>query len=661
MGNVNTPQNRQLRPAASLEIRLLGPLTVHLDGKALAIPAKKTRALLAYLARREGVDIARTTLVGLLWGERDETQARASLRQSLSELRGALGAAAEAIAASKESVSFVRGAAWLDTRILETATTGENEAALGEAAALVAGDFLEGLAIDEPAFDQWQAAERERFRLMTLSIHDRLMKQSEHRGNIEETINHGLKMLSLDPLQEAVHRTLMRLYVMQGRPDAALAQFERCERELADQLGVRPEAETEALMRSIRTSRREGSSRPRTQPPSAAAEKPSLTVLPFANLSAEPEHGFFAQGLTQDIVGALSRIKELLVVSSNAKQGSAGIVDLAQDLGVNFVLEGSVRAAGSRISVAAHLVDGRSGKHVWAERYEGELGDIFAVQDQITQAIALAMQAKLTAGDMARFWEGQTRNLRAWEKMVAARDAFLRFNKSDNEDARRLLEEAIKIDPGYTGAMVLHGMTHWWDARFNRAIDRGHSLRLAEEDCRRALALDPHLGIVQMLRGGIAWLRGEHDQAMEFAQQAVSLAPSDAHSVAFLAMLYMYAGEHGKSIATLKLAQRLCPQYPPWYTYYETYNNLWTGNLAAALELGRLYHSQEPDEPFAYILLATVLAFQGEKKAAAAMIDELRLRFPGFGMANMHLSQHYREREKFEKVTTLLREAGLPD
>jgi DNA-binding SARP family transcriptional activator len=662
MGIVNTAQNQPFRPAGGLEIRLLGPLTVQLDGKPIAIPAKKTRALLAYLARREGVDIARTTLVGLLWGERDEAQARASLRQSLSELRGALGNAADAIKASKETVSFVTDAARIDTNILETATAASaNETTLGEALSLSAGDFLEGLLIDEPAFDQWLASEREHFRLMVLALHDRLMKQAEQRGTIDEAVTHALKMLGLDPLQEQVHRTLMRLYQLQGRPDAALAQYERCERELASQLGVRPAAETEALMRSIRASRREGSSRPQTKPASAATEKPSITVFPFTNLSAEREHGFFAAGLTQDIIGALSRIKELLVVYSNPQQASAGAIDLARELGVDFVLDGSVRAAGSRIRVAAHLVDARSGKHVWAERYEGDLGDIFAVQDQITQAIALAMQVRLTAGDMARFWEGQTRDLRAWEKMVAARDAFLRFNTVDNETARQLLEEAIQIDPSSMGAMVLHGMTHWWDARFNRTIDREFSLRRAEDDCQRVLAIDPQLGIVRMLRGGIAWLRGDNDRATEFAQEAVSLAPSDAHCVAFLAMLYMYAGEHKRSITTFNHAMRLCPQYPPWYTYYMAYNNLWTDNLTAALELARLYQSQEPDEPFAYILLALIFAFQGKTSEAAERIAELRSRFPAFGMAEIHISQHYREREKYEKVIETLRAAGLPD
>jgi adenylate cyclase len=368
----------------------------------------------------------------------------------------------------------------------------------------------------------------------------------------------------------------------------------------------------------------------------------------------------FRARLDQDIIGALSRIKELLVVSNGARQTS-GAVDLARELGVGFILEGSVRASGTRIRVAAHLVDGRSGNHVWAERYEGELGDIFTVQDQITQAIALAMQVKLTAGDMARFWEGQTRDLRAWEKMVAARDAFLRFSKKENEKARRLLEEAIAIDPFYTGAMVLHGMTHWWDVRFNREIDREHVLRLAEEDYRRALAIDPGLGTTYMLRGGIAWLRGEHREAVELAERAVSLAPSDAHSTAFLGMLYMYGGQHEKSVATLKHAMRLCPQYPSWFTYYVAFNNLWTGNFEGALGQARIYLAQEPDEPFAYATLATIYAFQDRKEEAARMIAELTLRFPGFGLAEMRLSQLYSESEKFTKVIAALRAAGMPD
>jgi TolB-like protein len=487
------------------------------------------------------------------------------------------------------------------------------------------------------------------------------MQSAEQRGRLEEAITHGLKLLSIDPLQEHVYRALMRLYAAQGRPDAALAQFEHCERELSSQLNVRPDAETEALARSIHASRRESVRKPETRPALPLPDKPSVTVLPFANLSSDRERGFFADGLTQDIIAALSRIKELIVISSGTRQSSAGAGDVVREqLGVRFILEGSVRAAGTRIRVTAHLVDGVSGGHVWAERYEGELGDIFAVQDQITQAIALAMQVKLTTGDMARFWEGQTRNLRAWEKMVAARDTFLRFSRVDNTNARHLLEEAIEIDPNYTGALVRHGMTHWWDARFNKAIDAEHSLRLAEEDSRRALALQPDLGPAFMLRAGIAFLRDQHDQAIKLAEQAVELAPSDADSVAFLALLYMYSGDYEKSLAALDFAIRLCPQYPNWYTYYQALNHLWMGSLAKARELGELYLRREPDQPMGYTHMATILAFQNRKKEAAGMIARLRERWPDFSMTEIRLSQHYRDHAKLEKVVNALRGAGLP-
>ncbi len=636
-------------------------MTVQIDGKVVALPAKKVRALLAYLVQREGIEVARTTLTGLLWGEREETQARASLRQSLSDLRAVLGEHSDALVASKESITWRANSAWIDTRELEAAAKTENMEALADAAPLCGGDLLEGLAIDEPGFDQWLSAERERLRLLASSIHTRLMKSAEQSKNLAEAVNHGLKLLSLDPLQEHVHRALMRIYSAQGRPDAALAQYERCEHEFSSQLGVKPDAETEALARSIRAQRRESRPRREHRPTPPLSDKPSVTVLAFANLSSDREYGFFADGLTQDIIAALSQIKELVVISSGTTEPRSSPMEVAREFGARFVLDGSVRAAGARVRVTAHLIDGRSGGHVWAERYEGDLGDIFAVQDQITQAIALAMQVKLTVGDMARFWEGQTRNLRAWEKMVAARDAFLRFNRVDNAHARRLLEEAIRIDPGYTGAIVMHGNTHWWDARFNRTIDVEHSLRLAEEDSERALALNPNLGIGFMLRGAIAFLRDQHDLAIKLSEQAVSLAPGDSFSVAFLGAVYMYSGEYEKSAAALEFAIRLCPQYETWYTYYLAFNHLWTGDFAKAHEFGELYRRQEPDEPFGYTLMATILAFEARSMEAARMIGKLRERFPDFGMTEMRMSQHYRDRAKLEKVVSALRDAGLPD
>src|SRR5262245_55442294 len=245
VANVNTAQIQQLRPPAGgarLQLRLLGAMTVTNPKPLVAIVSKKARGLFGYLALREGTEIARSILTGLLWGERGENQARASLRQTLSELRGVLGASGQnTIIATKETITWAPGSAWIDARVLETATECDNEDALRQAAALATGELMEGLVIGEAGFEQWLASEREHFRLIASRIYARLMELAEHRGGLEDALTSGLKLLSVDPLQEHVHRALMRIYAAQGRHDAALAQYERCRQELVTQLSVSPE------------------------------------------------------------------------------------------------------------------------------------------------------------------------------------------------------------------------------------------------------------------------------------------------------------------------------------------------------------------------------------------------------------------------------------
>ncbi|NJM30886.1 MAG: hypothetical protein HC855_12995 [Rhizobiales bacterium] len=301
-------------------------------------------------------------------------------------------------------------------------TAGENE--LSEAADVIRGEFMEGLDLPEPAFEQWLATERAKTRQLAGKIFAALMAGAEKAARFEEALSHGQRLLSLDPLQEQVHRGLMRFYAAQNRPDAALAQYERLKRELASQLNVSPDSETEELARALRASRRADTPRAASPAHDAAPpplpDKPSIAVLPFINLSGDPSHGFFADGMTEDIISALTRIRELFVISRSssfvykAQQIRADVA--AKELGVRYILEGSVRVAGTRVRVNAQLIDGLSGNTAWAERYEGAIDDIFAVQDEITRNIALAMEVTLTRGESARLWESQTKNLRAWEK-----------------------------------------------------------------------------------------------------------------------------------------------------------------------------------------------------------------------------------------------------
>ena len=671
MANVNKSQNRQLRASesrAGLRIRLLGPVAVEIDGVPVVIASKKARALLGYLVQRGGTGVARNTITGLLWSERGEEQARASLRQTLSELRATLTKAGQKpFNASNESIIWARGSAWIDSKELESAAQSDDDEKLRETALLIRGEFMEGLSVDEAAFEHWLAGERERFRQLVCTVHSRLIDRAERSGDIEEALNHGLKLILLDPLQEQVHRTLMRLYAAQGRNDAALAQYERCKQELSSQIGVQPEPETETLARSIRAGRRNGPANMRVQAPPAPAlpDKPSIAVLPFTNLTSDQEQQFFADGMTEDIISALSRIRELFVISRSSsfvyKGRAIRAEDAARELGVRYTLEGSVRVAGDRVRVSTQLIDGLSGGQVWAERYEGNINDIFAVQDEITRSIAIAMQVKLTQGESARLWDGQTKNLRAWEKMVQARNVFSQYTTIDTGIARQLLEEVLLIDPKYAGAIALLGTTYYWDARFSLSMDKMRSLNLVEVQAQKILKLNPEMGAAFTLRGMIALLRDQTDEAVRLCEKAVDLAPSDFRAVTYLGQSYMYAGELEKAAITLKAAVRLKPHSESWLTYYLSLTHLWMGNFSAALESAELYLQQEPDEPYGYMYLAVVYGFQKQDGKAAATVTQLREKFPAFSIKNVVLSEHYKEREKLDRIVSILRASGLAE
>lgn len=671
MANVNKMQNRQLQPSesrAGLRICLLGAVTIEIGRIPVVIASKKARALLGYLVQRSGTDVARSTITGLLWSERSEEQARASLRQTLSELRTALATSGQQLISSgNESIAWAAGSAWIDTIELEKAVESHDGSLLREAVLLIRGEFMEGLSVDEAAFEHWLAGERERFRQLACTIHSRLMDHAERSGDIEEALNHGLKLISLDPLQEQVHRALMRNYAAQGRHDAALAQYERCKRELSSQLGVQPESETETLMRSIKASRRNGPAIAPAQVPPAPSlpDKPSIAVLPFTNLTSDQEQQFFADGMTEDIIGALSRIRELFVISRSSsfvyKGRAIRAEDAARELGVRYILEGSVRVAGNRVRVGAQLIDGLSGGHVWAERYEGELTDIFSVQDEITRSIGLALQVKLTQGEAARLWEDQTKNLRAWEKFVLARDLFLKFSTVNNGMARRLLEEALLIDPNYTGAIVKHGITYYWDARYSVSVDKELFLNLAERDADRALKLNPDLGAAHVLKAAIALTRDQHDEAVKLCERAADLAPGDSLTLAYLGQFYLYAGNFEKAALTCKTAMRLSPQYLTTLLFFFAFANLWLNKLSVAQEAAEEYLRIEPDEPYAYMCLAVVHGFLGRADEAAKTINQLRERVPAFGIRNVVLSQRFRDQEKLDRIVNILRAAGLSE
>jgi TolB-like protein/DNA-binding SARP family transcriptional activator len=575
VGNVKTAQDRQLRSvegAAGLRIRLLGPMAIAIDGRPVAVTSKKARALLGYLALREGTAVARSVLTGLLWGERSEGQARASLRQTLSELRGTLGkSASSSIVASKETVTWAAGLAWIDAKVLEAAAGSGDEDALRDAAELLGGELMEGLSIGEAGFEQWLTIERERFRLLACNIRSRLMAEAEYGGRLEEALAQGLQLLSLDPLQERVHRALMRLYVAQGRHDAALAQYEKCRRELSSQLGVRPEPETESLARSIRTSRRDGPAKPQHAPSPApgpdqnkwpALDRPSIAVLPFTNLSSDPEQQYFSDGITEDIITELSRYRSLFIIARNSsfqfRGTSVDVETVRRALGVRYIVEGSVRKADRRIRVTAQLIDAVTQTHLWAERYDREIQDIFAVQDEVTRAVASTLEGRIAASGANHARRKPAKDWVAYDYFLQGRECAYRYQEVE---ADPFFARAIELDPGYVHA-------HAWRAlalNVKYLLDeRQETLDAAFACAQTALALDDNDAWAHQAMGHVATRRREFDLAGQHFDRAIGLIPNDTSIAGTRANWLMHIGRLDEALTVLDATLQRDPYPPTW-------------------------------------------------------------------------------------------------
>ena len=263
---------------------------------------------------------------------------------------------------------------------------------------------------------------------------------------------------------------------------------------------------------------------------------PSIAVLPFTVMSTDPEQEYFADGVSEDIITALSKVSRLLVVARNStfvyKGRAVDVKQVSRELGVRYVLEGSVRSAGGRVRVTAQLIDATSGLHVWADRYDRELQDIFAVQDEITREIVTAMDVQLREGEQHRVWARGTQNLEAWECVRLATDAVLGGTIDERPKARERIERALKLDPDYAIAWAMRAWLHFTEADVGGGIGSKQQFDEAQANAfacgRRALDIDPDCAEAYGILALTHLNAGEHDEAMRLTEKAIALAPNNA-------------------------------------------------------------------------------------------------------------------------------------
>jgi len=398
-------------------------------------------------------------------------------------------------------------------------------------------------------------------------------------------------------------------------------------------------------------------------PPLPLPDKPSIAVLPFVNMSDDPKQEYFSDGMTEEIITALSKTPKLFVIARNStftyKGKPVKVQQVGRELGVRYVLEGSVRKAGDRVRITAQLVDARTGHHLWAERYDRELKDIFVVQDDISMKIITALQVELTEGEQAHLSAKRTDNLDAYLKYVEGREHLFRFNRDDNLLARQRAEEAMALDPEYSSAYVLLGKTHILDVFFNWSKSPRESLARAFELAQKPLAMDDTLHGPHIILGTAYLLKRQHDKAIEECERAVLLAPNSADAIYTLGLILRFAGRAKEAISMYERAIRLNPMPPASYFYQLALSYTFIGEFEKAVAICKKALPKNPDDLVGRVTLATAYCSLGREEEARAEAAEVLRIHPKFTVEYASKTWPYKNQADRDLVINALRKAGL--
>ena len=626
---------------ARWSLRLLGDfqLTDRESGEKVALPGKRERVLLAYLALSPNGRQSRRKLVTLLWGEAADETTLENLRTTIFNMRKALGDTEHRIVASEDRDILLDASAF-DVDVLEfrRLTAGPGSAELEEGARLYAGDFLDDLSIESEEFESWRREESTRCKGQVLDALTRLMGQLAAAGENDRAIEAGLRSLRLEPMHEGAVRSLMRLYAESGRRAAAVELYRTFTESLKKELGAQPDAETRAVLAEIARGNEGqiaavagvqtpppttmvhsvpppaehfgaavGSSPPiarlsvnrhrfgwwagglaaaavavllfvtlapatgpaqRGGPATVVAATPTsaiaLAVLPFANLSAEPDQDFFSDGLTDEIASALARVPDLRTVARTSafefKGQNRNIRTIGEQLGATHLIEGSVRRAGDRVRITVQLIRADDGIRIWSNDYDRQLTDIFAIQEDIARAVASSLSVPLGLQQGENLVSNRDIDPESYQQYLGARAIIRTVVISGGE--RRIaaigtLEQVVARYPGYAPAWAQLALGYY--RRFNIGLGRGtverrrakdEFLPKAEAAARRAIELDANLADGYPILATIIQVRRlDLVQADELYSKALALDPFHPEALHFYAYLLGGVGRVKEALA----------------------------------------------------------------------------------------------------------------
>ncbi len=402
-----------------------------------------------------------------------------------------------------------------------------------------------------------------------------------------------------------------------------------------------------------------------TGPAPARAEQPSIVVLPFANMSTDAEQEYFADGITEDIITDLSKIAGLLVIARNSAfvyKGRAVRVDeVCRDLGVKTALEGSVRRAGNRVRITAQLIDGTSGGHLWADRYDRQLDDIFAVQDDVTRSIVAALKVRLSAGEEERLAGQHTRSLEAYDLRLKGQELANRFTKEDNAEALRVFERVLALDPSYAEAKAAMATCHVRDWTLGWSDSPEESLRRAHDVARQALALDADQAEAHGALGfTLLWMR-QFEPALVETAKGIAFGPNDSNARMFYSLVLSFSGRPDEALPEAELALRLDPKWPSAALWALGHAHYVRGRYDEARPLFERSIAANPNFFPPHMFLAALYAEAGmteQANAEVAAATALNPRAARLSWGRERLP--YRDQAVLEHFVAQLERSGIP-
>ncbi len=390
-------------------------------------------------------------------------------------------------------------------------------------------------------------------------------------------------------------------------------------------------------------------------------DKPSIAVLPFANMSGDSEQEYFSDGITEDLITDLSKVSGLFVISRNSvflyKGKAVKPEEVSRELGVRFMVEGSVRKAGDRVRITAQLVDATTGYHLWAERYDRDLKDIFDLQDEVTQKIVTSLKVKLTEGEQECVWCRYTDNVEAYDYFLRGEAYFWRTTQEANAQARDMFEKAVEMDPKYGAAHAFLGATYFAEWVWLWSQDP-QTLERAFELAQKAIALDDSLSQAQGILGLTYLWRKQHEQAIIEAEKAIALDPNFADGYAWLGSILNFAGRPEEAIGLVEKAMRLNPHDPFFYLFSLGESYTLMGRYEEGIQTLKRALIRNPDFEPAHINLAVIFSELGREEEARAELSEALRISPDFSLEGLQRLPH-KDQAVLDRLINALRKVGL--